>query len=153
MNTSREYVRPALEAAGWDTEPRQIREQKTFTDGRIIIPQKGKKARRYPRKRADYLLCYTPDVPLAVVEAKAEYKLPADGLQQAKNYAEILGLKFAYATNGQGIVEYDYFTGLEHFLTDFPTPAELWARLRAGQGLTDDLMAQKLLGNPRYLLL
>lgn len=51
-----------------------------------------------------------------MVEAKADYKLPGDGLQQAKDYAEILGVKFAYATNGLGIIEYDYFTGQEREL-------------------------------------
>ena len=64
----------------------------------------GTKARRGPQKRADYLLQYTRDFTLAVVEAKAAYKSPGTGLQQAKDYAEILGLKFAYATNGEGIV-------------------------------------------------
>ncbi len=153
--TCREYVRPRLEEAGWDDEIHPIIEQKTFTDGRIV-PLKRNKVKRLPPKRADYLLNYTRDFPLAVVEAKAAYKLPADGLQQAKNYAEMLGLKFAYATNGQGIVEYDYFTGLERELDAFPTPGELWYRLRAAQGL-DDAVADKLLtpshmGNkkPRY---
>jgi type I restriction enzyme R subunit len=68
-----------------------------------------------------------------VVEAKPDYTTPGDGLQQAKDYAEILGLKFAYATNGHGIVEFDYLTGLERELDVFPTPAELWARLTAGE--------------------
>lgn len=72
---------------------------------------------------------------MAVVEAKAAYKSPGTGLQQAKDYAEILGLKFAYATNGEGIVEFDYLTGLERELDAFPTPAELWERLRGGQEL------------------
>lgn len=62
---------------------------------------------RKPQKRADYLLRYSRDFALAVVEAKAAYKLAADGLQQAKEYGEILGLKFAYATNGQGIIEHN----------------------------------------------
>ena len=66
-----------------------------------------------PQKRADYLLRYTRDFTIAVVEAKAEYKTAGEGLQQAKDYAEILGLKFAYATNGHGIVEFDYLTGQE----------------------------------------
>ncbi len=133
--------------AGID-ETHPILEQKTFTDGRIV-PLKRNKVKRLPPRRADYLLHYTRDFPIAVVEAKAAYKLPADGLQQAKNYAEMLGLKFAYATNGHGIVEYDYFTGVERELATFPTPAELWARLRAGQGLDDDI-ATKLL-TPSYI--
>lgn len=146
--TCREYVLPKLAAAGWDDDIHPIIEQKTFTDGRIVPV--GRKIKRQRQKRADYLLHYTRDFTIAVVEAKADYKLPSDGLQQAKNYAEILSLKFAYATNGQGIVEYDYFTGQERELDAFPTPDELWARLRAGQGLDDDTLAQRLL-TPSYI--
>jgi type I restriction enzyme R subunit len=85
-----------------------------------------------------------------VVEAKAAYKSPGTGLQQAKDYAEILGLKFAYATNGEGIVEFDYLTGLERDLDSFPTPEELWNRLRGGQGL-DDEVADRLLTPSHHL--
>jgi len=88
----------------------------------------GDKPRRKSRKRADYLLCYTRDFKIAVVEAKAKYKSPSDGLQQAKEYALMLGLKFAYATNGEGIVEFDFTTGKERFLEAFPSPQELWSR-------------------------
>ena len=63
-------------------------------------------AARRPAKRADYLLRYTPDFPIAVVEAKAEYKQPGDGMQQAMNYAQTLGVCFAYSSNGKGIVEH-----------------------------------------------
>ena len=88
---------------------------------------------------------YRRDFTLAVVEAKAAYKTAAAGLQQAKNYAEMLGLKFAYATNGREIVEFDYFTGLEKPLTQYPAPAELWQRYRAGAGILDDQTAERLL--------
>src|SRR5436190_16821531 len=107
--TCRDYVVPRLQAAGWDRGQHAFVEQKTFTDGRIIV--RGSRVVREKQKRADYLLLVAPDFPLAVVEAKAGYKLPADGLQQAKDYAEILGLPFAYATNGHGIIEHDYLTG------------------------------------------
>ena len=87
---------PRLQEAGWDARPHVINEQRTFTDGRILFA--GGKARRGPQKRADYLLRYRADFPIAVVEAKANYRHAGDGLQQAKEYAEILRLKFAYAT-------------------------------------------------------
>src|SRR5258705_2250718 len=132
-DTCRKYILPKLYAAGWNDD--QISEQKSFTDGRILVV--GVKARRRPAKRADYLLRYARDVLLAVVEAKAAYMLPGDGLQQAKDYAEILGLKFAYSTNGHGIVEFDYLTGQERSLDDFPTPDELCDRLCAAQGLSE----------------
>ena len=134
-DTCRLYVTPKLQAAGWDQEPYLLREQVTFTDGRIIVV--GGRARRRAGKRADYLLCYRPDFTLAVVEAKAFYRSPGDGLQQAKAYAETLGLKFAYSTNGKGIVEFDYSTGAERQVVDFPGPDELWNRLKASEGLLD----------------
>jgi type I restriction enzyme, R subunit len=98
-DTCRKYVLPKLYAAGWNDD--QISEQKSFTDGRIVPV--GPRGRRKPCKRADYLLRYARDFMLAVVEAKAAYRLPGDGLQQAKDYATTLGLKFAYSTNGHSI--------------------------------------------------
>src|ERR1019366_4318536 len=95
-DTCRKYVLPKLYAAGWTDD--QISEQKTFTDGRIVVV--GDKVKRREQKRADYLLRYKRDFGIAVVEAKSIYKKPGDGLQQAKDYAQTLGLKFAYATNG-----------------------------------------------------
>jgi type I restriction enzyme, R subunit len=140
-DTCRKYILPKLYAAGWNDD--QISEQKSFTDGRILVV--GNKARRRPSKRADYLLRYARDFMLAVVEAKAAYRLPGDGLQQAKEYAEVLGLKFAYSTNGHGIVEFDFTTGQERQVDSFPKPGELWQRYRASQNLVDDETASRLL--------
>lgn len=142
-DTCRKYVEPLLLAAGWDDPPHSYTEQVHFTDGRIVVM--GTSVKRRPGKRADYLLRLTRDFPIAVVEAKAAYKLPADGLQQAKDYAQILDLRFAYATNGHGIVEYDFTTGEERALEAFPTPDELWARYRAGAGLVDETRARRVL--------
>jgi type I restriction enzyme R subunit len=142
-DTCRKYVVPALQAAGWDNEPHSIAEQRTITDGRIVPVGKG--FVRKPPKRVDYLLRYTRDFSLAVIEAKAAYKSAGDGLQQAKDYAEMLGLKFAYATNGREIIEFDYFAGKETLITDYPKPEKLWARYRAGMGLADGTTAERLL--------
>ena len=136
-DTCRDYVLPALLAAGWASE--QIVEQRYFTDGRIIPTATGH--RRNEGKRTDYLLEIQPDLPVAVVEAKREYKLPGDGLQQAMRYAEILGIGYAYSSNGKGIVEHDYDTGLQRDLTTFPSPSELWARHRHWRGATDEAAA------------
>src|SRR5207245_2097998 len=106
---------------------------------------RGNRAERRKGKRADYLLRYTRDFPIAVVEAKSEDEEAATGLQQSKDYAEILQLKFAYATNGIEIIEFDYITGLERKIQSFPTPEELWSRMRAAEKLTDDSAAQRLL--------
>jgi type I restriction enzyme, R subunit len=144
----RKYVLPKLVASGWDTEPYSFTEQRTFTDGRIVVA--GGKARRRPGKRADYLLRYRPDFTIAVVEAKPDYKAAAEGMQQAKEYAEILGLKFAFATNGQSIIEFDFLTGQERELDAFPTPEELWSRLSAAHDLSGGA-AEPLL-TPSYSL-
>jgi len=134
-DTCRELVTPKLVEAGWGNAPHVIGEQRTFTNGRIIVT--GGRVRRGKQKRADYLLYYRRDYPLAVVEAK-ELGLPAEtGVQQAKEYAEILGLKFAYATNGHRIIEIDYTTGSEREVDRFATPAELWQRLTAATALPD----------------
>lgn len=92
-DTCRKFVVPLLQRQGWDDAPHAINEQRTFTDGRVIFV--GGKAKRGKQKRADYILRHRPDYAIAVVEAKSVYKDASDGLQQAKEYAEILGLKFA----------------------------------------------------------
>ena len=127
-------VDPLLKESGWSDSnnpdvPSFIREH-YFTDGKI-----GGQRIRGKAKRADYLLYYRqPHFPIAVVEAKADYKLPSDGLQQAKTYAETLGLSFAYSTNGRLFVEFDFMTGLESQLYEMPQPSELWQRLKTHEG-------------------
>jgi len=130
-DTCRTFVLPALYKAGWTDD--QIAEQLSFTPGRIIVASGT--VRRGRRKRLDYLLSYNRDRPIGVVEAKAEYKLPGDGLQQAKEYAQTLDLLFAYSTNGPGIIEHDFTTGLETMLSSYPAPDELWRRYCAAKGL------------------
>lgn len=139
-DTCRKYVLPKLYSASWTDD--QISEQKSFTDGRIVVA--GLKPSRRPQKRADYLLKYRRDFTLAVVEAKSLYKKPGDGLQQAKDYAQILGLKFAYSTNGEGIVEHDFFTGKDTDLESFPTPEELWDRLKSAENITPEISERVL---------
>ena len=135
-DTCREFVTPRLVEAGWGATPHSIGEQRSFTNGRIIVA--GGKVRRGKQKRADYLLYYRRDYPLAVVEAK-EIGLPAEtGVQQAREYAEILGLKFAYATNGHRIIEIDYTTGTEREVDRYATPDELFARLTGSTQLPKD---------------
>lgn len=141
-DTCRKYVAPKLQASGWDDEPHSIAEQRTFTAGRIVVA--GSKVKRREGKRADYILRYTRDFPIAVVEAKSLYKSPSSGLQQAKDYAITLGIKFAYSTNGAGIVEFDFLTGIECPVDSFPPPEELWKRLRAGEKIDTDAVANRL---------
>ncbi len=140
-DTCRKYVLPKLYTAGWTDD--QISEQKYFTDGRIITF--GKVCRRKKQKRADYLLRYKRDFPIAIIEAKASYKNVGDGMQQAKEYAEILGLRFAYSTNGTKFLEHDYTTGFERELDDLPSPDDLWRRYRKSENIVEDAIADKLL--------
>jgi type I restriction enzyme, R subunit len=142
-DTCRKYVLPKLQNAGWENEPHSIAEQRTITDGRIVPVGKG--FVRKPPKRVDYLLRYTRDFPLAVIEAKAIYKTAADGLQQAKEYAEMLGLKFAYATNGPDIIEFDYSTGIEKPISEYPTPLELWKSYLESNEIRDKGIADRIL--------
>ena len=124
-DTCRKEVLPKLYASGWTDD--LILEQRNFTDGKIVVV--GRKAKRKKAKRFDYLLRYSQNFPIAIVEAKSKYKNAADGLQQVKEYAQILKLKFAYATNGKEIIEFDFITGVEQKVANYPTPDELWNRL------------------------
>ena len=141
-DTCRKLIVPRLQRAGWDDPPCAIQEQRTFTDGRVMFV--GGQPRRGQKKRADYILRYRPDYQIAVIEAKAGYRSVQDGVQQARDYAEVLGLRFAYASNGHEIVEIDLAAGTEVTRADFPTPAELWGRQRGELDLPDAAAAKLL---------
>ncbi len=135
------FITPAIvERAGWDLQT-QILEERYFTRGRVIV--RGKVAQRGEAKKADYILFYKPNIPLAVIEAKDNNHSVGDGMQQALAYAEILDVPFAFSSNGDGFLEHDR-TGMsvtperELALDAFPTPAELWARYRQWKGLSED---------------
>jgi type I restriction enzyme R subunit len=134
------YITPALQDAGWDVIA-QIREEVSFTNGRIIV--RGKLVTRGKAKRADYILYYKPNIPIAVIEAKDNAHSVGDGMQQALGYAETLQIPYVFASNGDGFVFHDR-TGASIVpetslgLDAFPSPAELWTRYRAWKGLTAD---------------
>jgi type I restriction enzyme R subunit len=144
-DTCRKYVLPKLYEAGWTDD--QINEQKTFTDGRIVVMEN--KVRRCQQKRADYLLRYRRDYMIAVIEAKSAYESAGKGVQQAKDYAQTLGLKFAYATNGKKIIEYNFLTGKETEIVKFPSPDELMNRVKIADGMKDDAFVERLIA-PGY---
>src|ERR1022692_404236 len=117
----------------------QIREEVTFTKGRIIV--RGKLVTRGKAKRADYVLYYKPNIPIAIVEAKDNNHCVGDAMQQALDYAVTLDIPFVFSSNGNGFVFHDRTgTGPERettlSLAAFPSPGELWARYRAWKGLT-----------------
>jgi type I restriction enzyme R subunit len=134
------FITPAVKQAGWD-EMSQIREEVGFTKGRIIV--RGKLVTRGKAKRADYVLYYKPNIPLALIEAKDNNCSVGDGMQQALEYAVTLDIPFVFSSNGDGFVFHDR-TGTsakkESNLTldDFPTPTALWEKYRAWKELTPD---------------
>ena len=95
------FILPAIEKAGWDKN-KQIREEKYFTAGRFYIY--GKITKRGIPKKADYILYYKNNIPIAVVEAKDNNHSVGAGLQQAVDYAEILDIPFAFSSNGDGFI-------------------------------------------------
>ncbi|WP_353121082.1 EcoAI/FtnUII family type I restriction enzme subunit R [Planktothrix agardhii] len=127
-----QYILPALVRAGWDIS-KQVREQVYFTDGRIYV--KGNLTKRGEAKKADYILYYKPNIPIAVIEAKKNIYPLGAGIQQALNYADILDLPVAFSSNGDGFIEHDKsgFSSLieqELSLDNFPSPDLLWQKYK-----------------------
>lgn len=134
------YINPAIEKAGWNLR-KQVREEITFTDGRIIV--QGKMHTRGKRKRADYILYYKPNVPIAIIEAKDNNHPIGSGMQQALEYSEILQLPFVFTSNGDSFVFHDKTNSegqLEHEITldNFPSPEFLWQKYLDYKGLKEE---------------
>ncbi|MTI78200.1 MAG: DEAD/DEAH box helicase [Marinobacter sp.] len=122
------YINPALQKAGWDMHS-QVREEVSFTAGRIIV--RGRLHTRGKRRRADYVLSYKKNMPIAIIEAKDNNHSLGDGMQQALAYSDALDAPFIFSSNGDGFLFHDR-TGLfgqtETTLTldEFPSPETLW---------------------------
>ena len=139
-----QYITPAIQSKwGLDRMTMETR----ITDGRINL--KGNLVAREKPKKADYVLYLNKYKPIAIVEAKDNNHSISYGLQQAKTYAQMLDVPFAYSSNGDGFQEYDFFTGVEHTLSmdEFPSIDELTARWEA-QGITDS--QKKVIAQPYY---
>lgn len=131
------YITPALKKAGWDIQL-QVREEVSFTDGKITV--KGNKSSRGERKRADYILYYKPNIPVAIIEAKKNTLTMNAGIQQGIDYSLILDIPVVYSSNGDGFYEHDrtLYTGeieRELSLDNFPSPEELWKRYKKYKGI------------------
>ncbi|MFZ1713535.1 MAG: type I restriction endonuclease, partial [Nitrosomonas sp.] len=131
------FITPALEQAGWDMQ-KQVREEVGFTDGRIYV--KGNLTTRGKRKRADYILYYKPNIPVAIIEAKDNKHSVMAGIQQGLNYATILDIPSVFSSNGDGFFEHDRTAASgsverELPLHDFPTPEQLWERYKRYKGI------------------
>lgn len=134
------YILPALTEAGWDLQ-KQIREQYSFTAGRITV--RGKTVSRGEQKRVDFILYHRGHLPLALVEAKDNKHAVGAGTQQALGYAEALDIPFVYSSNGDGFLEHDRFakTGAverELKLNKFPSPDELYSRYIKAKNLVPE---------------
>ncbi|MGB3207821.1 MAG: DEAD/DEAH box helicase family protein [Crinalium sp.] len=133
------YITPALERAGWDIAT-QVREEFSLTNGRIIV--RGKLHTRAKNKRADYVLFYKPNIPIAVIEAKDNKHSVGDGMQQALGYAELLQVPFVFSSNGDGFLFHnkiatDGIIEREISLDEFPAADLLWRWWSIYKGLSD----------------
>lgn len=140
------FITPAIDCK-WDRNS-QMRMEYTFTDGRIIV--RGEAVERGRKKKADYILYYKPNLPLAIVEAKDNNHTLGDGMQQGMEYAEILDVPFVYSSNGDAFLEHDMKNGTEReiALANFPTPDELWSRYIGEKEFTPE--QEKLITEPYY---
>ncbi len=131
------FITPALTRAGWDIQT-QVREEVSFTAGRIIV--RGRMHIRGKRRRADYLLSYQKNQPIAVIEAKDNKHGLGDGMQQALAYSDALDVPFVFTSNGDGFLFHDRTGQAEQTetvlgLDDFPSPEMLWERYCRYRGL------------------
>ena len=120
------YILPAITKSGWDLKY-QIREQVSFTAGKIIV--RGETISRGEQKRADFILYYKNELPIAIIEAKNNKHSVGSGMEQGLSYAEALDIPFVFSSNGDAFIEHDRL-GAEGVkenelnLEEFPTPEE-----------------------------
>ena len=137
------FITPALVTSGWNIDT-QVREEVSFTDGRIYV--RGKIHKRGKQKRADYILYYKPNIPIAIIEAKDNNHTIGAGMQQALGYADAktLDIPFVFSSNGDGFLFHDKTVKLGDIeiklgLNEFPSPEQLWQKYKAFKGITDDI--------------
>ncbi|MDQ5962873.1 MAG: type restriction enzyme subunit [Patescibacteria group bacterium] len=154
------FILPAVTKAGWDLHS-QIREQVTFTAGQIFV--RGEMVTRGEKKRADFILYYKNNLPIAIIEAKDNNHRPSDGIQQGLSYAEALDIPFVYSSNGDEFFEHDKTKTEGEIersinLENFPSPEELYNRYKIAKGITEpkeqiilqDYYAGLTSSEPRY---
>lgn len=145
------FITPAIEKAGWDRLT-QLLEEVTFTDGKIYV--RGKLTARGARKRADYILYYKPNIPIAIIEAKDNKHSIRAGIQQALEYANILDIPFVFSSNGDGFIFHDKTSNSENIETEldldsFPSPEFLWSKFNKYRGIVTE-EAEKVVGQDYY---
>ena len=132
------FITPAIEAAGWNLM-KQVREEFYLTKGRILV--RGQLHSRATPKRADYVLFYKPNLPIAVIEAKDNKKSVGAGMQQGLEYGEILDVPFVFSSNGDGFLFHNKLMSegvqeKEIRLDEFPSPEQLWQWWEESKGLS-----------------
>lgn len=138
------YITPSIVDKGWSVDNITMETKVKLTDGKINL--RGNLVSRGKAKYADYVLYYNRATPIAIVEAKDASHAVAHGLQQAKEYAQMMDVPFAFSSNGMGYQEYDFLTGKERYFSmdQFPTKEDLYARFisesNGGAGLSDNQM-------------
>jgi type I restriction enzyme R subunit len=131
------FITPAIIKAGWDSIT-QFLEEVSFTDGKIYV--RGKLHSRGEAKRADYILYYKPNIPIAIVEAKDNKHTVGAGLQQALDYSRVLDIPFVFSSNGDGFKFHDKTVKDSNIETDldndhFPSPEVLWEKYKRYKGI------------------
>ncbi len=134
-----QYITPALVRSGWDLST-QVREEFSLTKGRILV--RGKLHARAQHKRADYVLFYKPNLPIAVIEAKDNNHSLGDGMQQGLGYGDLLQVPFVFSSNGDGFLFHNNLAAdgvieREIGLDEFPSPETLWQWWAAHRGLSE----------------
>lgn len=145
------FITPALENAGWDKHF-QILEEVSFTDGKIYV--RGKITARGTRKRADYILYYKPNIPIAIIEAKDNNQSVRSGIQQGLDYARILDIPCVFSSNGDGFLFHDRTATDENIETEigldqFPSPEQLWQKYKKYKGI-ETAEAERIVSQDYY---
>lgn len=142
QETRTRLINPALQQAGWDLAL-HVREEYPITAGQIVV--RGALHSRARPRRADYVLFRNTNTPIAVLEAKDAQQNAGVGMQQALTYAEMLGVPFAFSTNGREFLFHDKTAGTGELVEkalnprDFPSPSELWEKYLAWRGLETEV--------------
>lgn len=145
------FITPAVEKSGWN-KLTQLLEEVSFTDGKIYV--RGKLTARGNRKRADYILYYKPNIPIAIIEAKDNKHSVRAGIQQALDYARILDIPCVFSSNGDGFLFHDRTASdgnieTELAIDNFPTPEQLWEKYKKYKGITTPA-AEKIASQDYY---
>ena len=145
-NTRKQLIDRSLESCGWKDE--YLNCEYTFTDGKKT-PGGGKGQ----QCSIDYLLQYN-NTNVGLIEAKREDLPITEGLQQAQDYGNKLGVRFVYSTNGHGIFEYDMESDTGKVIDSYPKPEELYKRVQGNSSQKEKMLKEPLIQEgsmiPRY---